>query len=557
MVGCHWMRGRKLTVAATGKRANYAFAVLMLLGALAIAVPGLPAVAQEAAAVDVDLLLKNGTILDGSGQPRYVGDVGLKGDRIVAVGKFTPGDVGKTIDCTGLFITPGYIDLHSHTDNALTSRQMYPSVNYLMQGCTTQVTGNCGSGPTDVAAFYKRLRDTTVGTNIAHLIPQGSVRSNVVGTVNRPATPEELQQMRNLVDKGMRDGAWGMSTGLIYVPSVYADTAEIAALATVVAEHGGIYASHIRGEGAGLLSSVREALEIGEKSGAHVHISHLKSSGQENWGRLRLAIDLIAQARMQGRRVTADQYPYTASSTSLEATIVPTWARSGGLKDLVARLEDAETGPKLISDIARSLELKRDGAALYIARFQPKPQWVGLNINEIAEREKQKPLEIALYLLKTGGVGIVNFGISEEDMQLGMQQPWVATASDGRNYIPDATRPHPRSYGTFPRKIGRYALRDGVLTVEQAVHSASGLPASILNLPERGLLQPGYFADVVVFDPKTYVDAATFDDPHRYTEGMRYVFVNGELAIHEGIPTGVSAGRALKHQSTKTEKSAD
>ncbi|OYW18579.1 MAG: N-acyl-D-amino acid deacylase [Planctomycetales bacterium 12-60-4] len=449
------------------------------------------------------------------------------------------------------------MDLHTHSDSQVVDPLLRASTNYVTQGCTTQVTGNCGSGPVDASKLYAAVEKDGAGTNVAHLIPQGGLRSRVIGDVDRPATTAELQQMCELADHAMRDGAWGMSTGLIYVPSVYAGTDEISAIAKVVASHGGFYASHIRGEGGELLTAITEALAIGTASGAPVHISHFKSSGEENWGKLRLAIDLIEQARSRGSRVTADQYPYTASSTSLEATIVPTWARSGGEQQMQTRLADPETGPRIRAEIEESLKKKRDGAALFIARYSKKSAWVGQNLAEIAKTEQRTATDVAWEILRNGGAAIVNFSMDEEDVRLAMQRPWVATASDGRSYLPGADRPHPRSYGTFPRKIGRYSLTDKVLPVEVAVRSSSGLPADILGLPERGYLRAGYFADVVVFDPATFLDAATFDNPHQYAVGVKYAFVNGQPAVHSGVPTGTLAGRALRHKTPQPQSTVN
>jgi N-acyl-D-aspartate/D-glutamate deacylase len=416
-----------------------------------------------------------------------------------------------------------------------------------MQGCTTVVTGNCGSGPVDVAEYYRKIDAAGAGTNVAHLLPQGALRDDVVGAAQRAAKPEELARMKELAAKAMREGAWGMSTGLIYVPSSYADTEELVELAKVVSEHGGIYASHIRGEGLEVLSAVNEALEIGRQAKLPVHISHFKSSGQEAWGLVRRAAENIEKARSEGQVVTADQYPYIASSTSLEATLIPTWARSGGQKELVQRLDDPEQSERIRKAIADSLSKKNDGEAVRIARYAPRQDWVGKSLAAIAQGEGREPLEIALEITRKGGAQIVNFSMSEDDVRHIMRIAWVATASDGSASLPGADRPHPRSYGTFARKIGLYSLREEVLPLAQAIRSASGLPADILGLTDRGYLRKDAFADVVVFDPKTYIDTATFDEPHRYAAGVQYVFVNGRPAVYDGTPTGALAGKALVH----------
>ena len=499
--------------------------------------------------IDADLVLRGGTLFDGSGSPGQIGDVALRDGKIVGVGKFDLKTVDRVIDCTGLFVAPGFIDLHTHSDEQVVSPTLRACVNYVIQGCTTSVTGNCGSGPVDVAAFYAKINASGAGTNVAHLLPQGSLREQVVGNVDRPPTEDEHARMRTLADRAMRDGAWGMSSGLIYVPSVYADTGELIEIAQVIASHGGIYASHIRGEGSELLNAVNEAIKIGESAKLPVHISHFKASGSEHWGLIRQAAAQIEVARTAGRIVTADQYPYTASSTSLEATLFPTWARSGGSKELLARMTDAEAGPRLRKDVQLSIDRAAEGDAVVIARFNARQDWVGKSLKQIAEAEQQTSLDIAFEIVKLGGAAVINFSMSEDDVRYAMQLPWVATASDGRSYLPGPDRPHPRSYGTFARKIGRYALLDKVLSIELAIRSASGLPADIIGFKDRGYLRTGLAADVVVFDPAKYLDTATFSEPHHYATGVRYVFVNGTPAVHEGQPTGALAGKALKHES--------
>ncbi len=495
--------------------------------------------------VDADLVLAGGTLYLGDGSEPRQGDVAIRGGRIVAVGQFERGRVDRTIDCSGLAVSPGFIDLHNHSDSPIVAPETRAAVNYLTQGCTTIVTGNCGSGPVDTGRFYERIDAAGAGVNVAHLLPQGSLRGEVIGTVRRAAEPAELERMKQLARQAMRDGAWGMSTGLIYVPSSYASTEELVELAKVVAEEGGIYASHIRNENVELLEAVDEALRIGRRAGLPVHISHFKSSGKNSWGLVRVAIERIEERQAEGQKVTADQYPYTASSTSLEATVVPTWARSGGRREMLRRMDDPPQMERIQAAIERKLEECDDGYRIQIVSYQRQPNWAGRRVSEIAREQGESSLALVLRILRSGGAKIVNHGINEEDVRYVMQRPWVATASDGRAYLPGATVPHPRNYGTFPRKIGFYAVEQKALPLRQAVRSASGLPADILGLPDRGYLRAGMQADIAVWDPDQLRDAATFEKPHQYSTGMRHVLVNGVPAIADGVPTGALAGRAL------------
>ena len=403
----------------------------------------------------------------------------------------------------------------------------------------------------DTGAYLKKIDVSGAGPNVAHLIPQGSVRERVLGSVNVAATAEQIGEMRELCDRAMQEGAWGMSTGLIYVPSSYADTEELIELAKVVSTHGGIYASHIRGEGTGLLKSVNEALEIGRQAEVPVHVSHFKSSGRDAWGLVREAVRMIEKERAAGRTVTADQYPYIASSTSLGATLLPSSARAGGSKALIQRMDDPKTGPELTRTIARSVQKKDGGRAVRIARYAPNQAYVGKDLAEIAMMQKMSAAEIAEEILRGGGASIVNFSMDEEDVRHVMAVPWVATASDGRAYLPGADRPHPRNYGTFPRKLALYSLQEKVVPLEQAVRSMTSLPAEILGIKDRGVLKTGMMADVVVFNPATLKDRATFDAPHQYAQGIEHVLVNGTMVVSQGIPTGALPGRALRHGSVE------
>ncbi len=507
------------------------------------------------APVAADYLIRGATLYDGSGQPGQKGDLAIKGDRIVAVGTFTVAGKPHVIDGDGLTVAPGFIDLHTHCDAgtpALTQTIAHANLCYLMQGVTTVVTGNCGAGPVDVAKYFHTLETNRVGTNVIHQVPHNAVREKVMGNANRLPTSLELKKMESLVDQGMKDGAWGLSTGLYYNPGAYSKTDELIALAKVAARHGGFYASHMRDEGAGVLTSIDEVLTIGREANLPVHISHLKVFGPKNWGKAADEIALIEQARSKRQAVTADQYPYTASSTALAAELVPPQFREGGLKEFVARLADREQGPRVRQAIQQKLADLKAAQSARIAYYQPKPAWQGKTLEKIASQEKKSVLEIVLEILVHGGAQIVNFSMSEEDVRLIMKQPFVATASDGSSQVPsNNTVPHPRSYGCFPRKIGRYALEDGLFTPEFAIRSASGLPADILKLPKRGYLKPGYYADVVVFDPQTYRDQATFEKPHQYAHGVRYLFVNGVPAIEDGKYTKALAGRVLRHRNTE------
>ena len=352
--------------------------------------------AAEPKAPDTNVVFRGATIYDGTGGKPFTGDVHVKGEKIAAVGKVGKVDGATEVNAEGLVICPGFIDLHTHCDSGLTGKTGRLNKNYVTQGCTTVVTGNCGSGPVDAAAFFKALEDGGVGTNVIHLAPHNSIRDKVMGNANRAPTADELKKMEELVDQAMKDGAWGLSTGLIYNPGTYAKTDEIVALAKVAAKHGGLYASHIRNESAGLLDAIDEALTVGRKSGCRVHISHIKASGKAAWGSSAQAAALIEDARKKGWAVTADQYPYVASSTSLRATLVPAKYREGTNKEFVARLDDPTTGPKLKADVEKALEGRDGGKRIQIARYAPNPKWQGKTITAIAEAENKEPIDIVL-----------------------------------------------------------------------------------------------------------------------------------------------------------------
>jgi len=497
--------------------------------------------------IAADLVLRGGAVYDGSNAEGAIGDVAIKGDRIVAVGKFDLAGSPRMIDCQGLIVAPGFIDLHSHSDGGITQPKTRPNANFLMQGCTTVVTGNCGSGPTDVAEYFRKIDADGAGTNVLHLLPHGSLRNRVMqGDANRPPSPDELAKMKELADKAMRDGACGMATGLIYVPGSFSKTDELVAIAEIVGKHGGFYASHIRNEGSQLLESLDEILTIGQRAQLPVHVSHIKVSGKSNWGLAPDAIAKLRAARASGQRVTADQYPYTASSTSLSATVIPDEVRSWD--KLKTALDDSEKGPKVRSRIEAALRERDGGATVVIASFAPQREWQGKNLAQIAQQTNQTAFDVVLDITRRGGAQIVSFGMQEDEVRLFMREPWVATASDGSTQSLDSpAQPHPRAFGTFPRKIGRYAIEGKIVSLAQAIYSATGLPAEVLRLLDRGHLKPDYFADVVVFDPATFRDTATYDKPLQWASGTKLVLVNGQIAVENERPTDKLAGRAIRH----------
>jgi len=499
-------------------------------------------------------VLKGGTLIDGTGAPAKQADVALRADRIVAVGSFEVDHKARKIDVRSHVVAPGFIDLHTHSDPGMSQLATRLNRNYLTQGVTTVVTGNCGLGVHDVASYLATIEAHGAGTNVIHLMPHGTVRSAVMGKAERPPTSAELDRMKRIFERGMEAGAWGLSSGLIYVPGRYADTSELIELAKVVRRHGGLYATHIRNEGARLCESIDEAIAIGKGAGIPVHISHLKASGKPHWGTVGPALSRIEEARQSGQIVTADQYPYIASSTQLAAMIVPHWAIQGSTDDFARLAADPTRGQALRRGIQQALDERDDGASIRIARYRARPDWVGLDLVAIARREGKTPLEIVLDIQRTGGAPAISFGMCEDDVREVMRHEFVATASDGSTHLPGrGEKPHPRAYGTFPRKI-RYALDEKVLTLEQAIRSCSGWPGAILGLPDRGVIRPGAIGDIVVFDPDKFRDAATFDQPTRIAPGVKYLFVGGVALIEAGVlkvaanATGKLPGRALRLQ---------
>ena len=461
------------------------------------------AASVAAQSLDADLLLRGGTIYDGSGAEPVVGDVAIRDGRIVAVGNVATGKIGRTIDCQGLVVAPGLIDLHTHTDGTLAQPGCRESLNYVMQGCTTMCTGNCG-GSKDVAKFLGDVETNGAGTNIIHLVGQGSIRRAVMGSARREPTAEELERMKALVDQAMRNGAWGMSTGLIYAPSSYAQTDEIVALAKVVAAHGGIYATHMRDEGDHLLAAVDEAIRIGRESGAPVHISHFKSMQIPNWGRIRDAVARIEKARGEGAAITADQYPYTANSFSLANATVPDSHVKCSRADLAKRMtSDPEFAALVRRVIADQLGRTEK---IVIAASKKFPTYVGKSLDEIAAEEKIDRVNLVLKILAQEAPQIVSHSMSEDDVRWAMTLPWVATASRRRGAGTESQRASPspqfrhvRSQdwplcdrGEGPLAVAGHSQRDRA-TGRHLRDCRTGLPAARL-LGRRGRFRPDHLS---------------------------------------------------------------
>jgi len=503
--------------------------------------------------IEADTVIRNALLCDGTSATAIVGDVAIRGDCIVAVGKFQTRGAPREINATGLIAAPAFIDLHTHSD-PITKDSLRGNLNYLTQGVATVVTGNCGGGSIDVAKYFDEIDKKGAGTNVAHLIGHGAVRGKVMKTPQGKPDADELARMKAMIAEGMEAGAWGISTGLTYVPGCFAETDELVELARVAGRYGAIYASHIRGEDLRLLDSISEIIEIGRRAELPVHISHFKVVGRPAWDLSVKAIALIEQARRRGQHVTADQYPYIASSTGLAPMVIPSEYRNA--KELTRALADPKRADSVRKGIEAGLEARSGAENLVVSQYAKNPSWQGKDLATIARQEGKPVVALVVEIVQNGGASMVNFAMQEEEVRRIMRLPFVATGSDGTVMLPDSTLPHPRSYGCFPRKIGRYAIEAKTLSPEQAIRSASGLPADSFGIPERGYLRAGYFADVVVFDPKTFRDTATFEAPHQYATGVRYLFVNGKAAIADGKVTGELAGRALRHHSAVDARGA-
>jgi N-acyl-D-aspartate/D-glutamate deacylase/dipeptidyl aminopeptidase/acylaminoacyl peptidase len=493
----------------------------------------------------VDILIRGGRVIDGSGSNAFRADVGITGDRISFVGDAAKEGIqaGRTIDASGLTLSPGFIDPHTHTWEDLSSPLGKSNQPFLFQGVTTVLTGNDGSSPFPVGEALDKWQRNGIGTNAALFVGHGTIRNKVMGPVDSAPTADQLAKMKAMVRQAMNDGAMGISTGLYYAPGSFAKTEEVIELAKVAAELGGSYDTHVRDESSyniGLLGSVNETIRIGREAGIPVHFSHIKALGTDVWGKSAEVIEIINKAIGEGVRVTANQYPYTASGTSLTASLVPRWAEDGGNEQMIKRIDDAATRPRLIADMEKNLK-RRGGADSLLITSSRDRSIVGKRLDAIAASWKKPPIEAALQIIKNGGASVASFNMNEKDIENFMRQPWVMTGSDGSGG-------HPRKYGTFPRKIREYVFNRKVITLPRMIQSSSLQVAETFRLRDRGRLATGFMADLIVFDEQTVSDKSTYEQPQLFAEGMKYVFVNGQAAIDGGKYTGALAGRALGRQ---------
>jgi N-acyl-D-amino-acid deacylase len=526
-----------------------------------------------------DILITKGRLYDGTGAPWFEADVAVENGKIVGVGKALSGHARAVIDASGLAVAPGFIDIHTHSDSVFLANPGADSK--VRQGVTFEVGGNCGGSVapltartresekeslaesgveltwSSMAEYFQVLEKNGMPVNFACLAGHGTIRQGVMGFDQRPPTADELGEMKRLVAGAMDDGALGMSTGLIYAPGSYADTPEIIELARVVAQKNGLYFTHMRNERDHLLDSVRETIEIGKTAGLPIQIAHHKVSNREHWGEVKQSLAMLEQARADGVDVTCDQYPYTASSTSLN-TILPGWAHEGGREAMLARLLDPATREALKAVVCDEQERAAGWDRLIISKVQTEAnkRFEGMSIAEVAALRGSNPCDTALDLLieERCSVSHLRVAMCDEDVETVMKSRLVMVGSDGSSLADYGVlrrgKPHPRNFGAFVRVLGKYVREKHVLTLEDAIRKMTSLPAWRLGLWDRGVLRPGVWADITVFDPDKVDDVADFNEPFRYATGVNYVLVNGQITVDSGQYTGKKAGRVLRRRGT-------
>lgn len=504
-----------------------------------------------------DVLIRNGRVVDGTGNNWFVADIAIRDGKIAAIGKLDHYAAAQIIDADRQIVAPGFIDVHAHVEFGLFDNPT--TNNYVHDGVTTVITGNCGGSADNLKEFFARIDSVGMSINVASLVGHNTVRRQVLGLANRAASAADQQRMEALVEQAMKQGAVGLSTGLIYLPGLYSSTDEVIGLARVAAKYRGIYASHIRNEGGKVVDAINEALNIGRAANMPVQISHFKVSAPANWGRSRETLALIEKARIDGLDVTIDQYPYTASSTNL-GVMLPDWAVEGGSEAIRTRLLDPAQRRKIAAEILDSARTNKrpDFSFAVVARHAADTSLNGKSLAAI-NMQKGRPqimeaeIETLLDLMAAGGAQMVFHGMSEDDVRYIMRYPFNMIGADGG--VQDGKgMPHPRSYGTNARVLGKYVREEQIMTLEEAIRRMTSLAAQKFQLKNRGLLREGFAADIVIFDERQIIDKATFDNPHQFSAGISHVLVNGKSVIDGGRHTGNRSGIALKGPGFQTSR---
>ena len=500
---------------------------------------------------DFDIVIINGTIVDGTGDEPYKSDVGIINDQIIKIGDLSKLSSRRTIDASNLIVSPGFIDSHTHAIRGIFD--VPTAESSLLQGVTTLTDGNDGTSPHPIDDHYQKIENTKISPNWAVFVGQGTIREEVMGLDNRDPTAEELSKMELLVQEAMEDGALGISTGLFYVPGSFSSTSEVIALSKIAASYGGIYISHMREEAIDVLKSVNETINIGIEANIPVQITHHKIIGKDNWGLSTETLKLVDNAIKDGIKVSIDQYPYTASQTSIRA-LIPQWAQAGGRKKLLARIDDPKTRQLIIDGVVERILFDRGGGHpknIFISKSSWNTSMEGKNLAELCIERNLEPSPynaamVVFEIIKGGGASAVYHAINSDDVDKIIQHPMTSIASDGPMTIFGVGSPHPRTYGTFARVLGRYVRERKILTLEEAIRKMTGLPAQILSINRRGLIKEGYYADITILDTSTVIDKATFEDPHQYAEGVFAVLVNGVIVVENGLHNGNRPGRVLR-----------